>query len=106
MEGDISQKPGYTPEPTKGINHSSLPTNTTPIDPLEPTSPATQHFGPAPVGRIRRRHKQRRVQSTSGSLALDTPVPPNESNRSTELFICCTMYNVRPSFVLDLHDLT
>ena len=30
----------------------------------------------------------------------------NESNRSTELLICVTMYDVLPSFALDLHDLT
>ena len=135
-EDDISEKPGYMPKPKKWINYSGLPTDTAPVDRPEPTSPTTQHFGPAPVGRIHRRHKQRRVQLTNGNLVLDLPVPPklilplrksdketgytrytavtcdpddfenrgfflrqNESNRSTELFICVTMYNVRPSFV-------
>ena len=141
-EDDISEKPGYVPKPKKWVNYSGLPTDTTSIDPLEPTSPTTQHFGPAPVGRVHRRHKQRRVQLTNGNLVLDLPVPPklilplrksdketgytrytavtcdpddfenrgfflrqNESNRSTELFICVTMYNVRPSFALNSHYL-
>ena len=29
----------------------------------------------------------------------------NESNRSIELFVCVTVYSVRPSFALNLHDL-
>ena len=38
---DISEKPGYTPKPKKWINHSGLPTDTTPVDPLESTSATT-----------------------------------------------------------------
>ena len=133
-EDDISEKPKYAPKPKKWINYSDLPTDTTSADPAEPAVPTTQHFGPAPMGRIHRRHKKRRVQLTNGKLVIDLPVPPklilplrksdretgftrytavtcdpddfesrgfflrqNESNRSTELFICVTMYNVRPS---------
>ena len=43
----ISDKPGYMPEPKKWINYSGLQTDATPVDRLEPTSPTTQHFGPA-----------------------------------------------------------
>lgn len=133
-EEDISEKPTYIPKPKKWVNYSGLPTDTTPVDPVESFPPTTQHFGPAPTGRIHRRHKKRRVQLTNGNLVIDLPVPPklilplrksdretgytrytavtcdpddfekrgfflrqNESNRSTELFICVTMYNVRPS---------
>ncbi|KAI0312347.1 glycosyltransferase family 2 protein [Amylostereum chailletii] len=38
---------------------------------------ATLHFGPAPTGRILRRHKtKKRVQLTNGNLVIDLPVPP------------------------------
>lgn len=133
-EDDISEKPKYIPKPKKWINYSDPPVDTTPADPADPALPTTQHFGPAPTGRIHRRHKKRRVHLTNGNLVLDLPVPPklilplrksdketgftrytavtcdpddfekrglflrqNESNRPTELFICVTMYNVRPS---------
>ena len=133
-EDDISEKPKHMPKPKKWINYSGLPTDTTPADPAEPALQTTQHFGPAPTGRIHRRHKKRRVHLTNGNLVIDHPVPPklilplrksdqetgftrytavtcdpddfeksgfflrqNESNRPTELFICVTMYNVRPS---------
>jgi len=33
----------------------------TPANPLEPSMPTTQHFGPVPMGRIHRRHEKRRV---------------------------------------------
>jgi chitin synthase len=37
----------------------------------------TRHFGPAPVGRVTRRHKTtKRVPLTNGNLVLDLPVPP------------------------------
>jgi chitin synthase len=133
-EDDISEKPKYIPKQKKWINYSGLPTDTAPADPVEPAVPTTQHFGPAPMGRIHRRHKKRRIQLTNGNLVMDLPVPPklilplrksdeetgftrytavtcdpddfekqglflrqNESNRSTELFMCVTMYNVRLS---------
>ena len=98
----------------------------------EPDTPLpTRHFGPAPVGRVLRRHKtKKRVQLTNGNLVLDLSVPPklvlprkgepetmktrytavtcdpdefekkgfflrqNEMQRTTELFIVITMYNV------------
>jgi chitin synthase len=45
---------------------------------LEPETPAeTRHFGPAPTGRILRRHKsKKRVQLTNGNLVVDINVPP------------------------------
>ncbi|KAF9644602.1 glycosyltransferase family 2 protein [Thelephora ganbajun] len=129
-EDDISEKPRYVPKSKEWISYSGLPTDATPTDLVESSVSTTQHFGPAPMGRIHRRHKKRRVQLTNGKLVIDLPVPPklilplrksdretgftrytavtcdpddfekrgfflrqNESNRSTELFICVTMYN-------------
>lgn len=38
----------------------------------------TRHFGPAPTGRVLRRHKtKKRVSLTNGNLVVDIPVPPN-----------------------------
>jgi len=136
---DISEKREHMPKPKGWVNYSG--NDRIPTDSIEPAVPTTQHFGPAPMGRIHRRHKKRRVQLTNGNLVMDLPVPPklilplrksdrdtgftrytavtcdpddfekcglflrqNESNRSTELFICVTMYNVSPS-PLDIHDL-
>ncbi|KAI0329711.1 hypothetical protein GY45DRAFT_1435241 [Cubamyces sp. BRFM 1775] len=44
----------------------------------EPETPVTtRHFGPAPTGRVLRRHKtKKRVQLTNGNLVLDLTVPP------------------------------
>lgn len=58
----------YDPEPQTPT--SSL--GTLPEPPLE-----TQHFGPAPAGRVMRRNKtKRRVQLTNGNLIIDLAVPP------------------------------
>jgi len=59
----------YDPEPeTPTSTLNSLPLET----PLE-----TRHFGPAPSGRVLRRHKtKRRVQLTNGNLVVDLNVPP------------------------------
>lgn len=45
---------------------------------LEPEAPVeTRHFGPAPTGRVLRRHKsKKRVQLTNGNLVVDINVPP------------------------------
>ena len=139
-EDDTSEKHKHIPKPKKWVNYSDLSIDTAPADPVEPVLPTTQHFGPAPMGRMHRRHKKRRVQLTNGNLVMDLPVPPklilplrksdretgftrytavtcdpddfekcglflrqNESNRSTELFICVTMYNVRPN-TLELRE--
>lgn len=58
----------YDPVPeTPTSMQSSLPET-----PLE-----TQHFGPAPSGRVARRHKtKKRVQLTNGNFVLDLDVPP------------------------------
>ena len=58
----------YDPEPpTPTSNHTSLPE--TPLD--------TQHFGPAPSGRVLRRHKtKKRVPLTNGNLVVNLVVPP------------------------------
>ena len=59
----------FDPEPeTPTSMVYSLPSET----PLE-----TRHFGPAPTGRVLRRHKsKRRVQLTNGNLVVDVDVPP------------------------------
>lgn len=47
----------------------SLPVSETPLE--------TRHFGPAPTGRVLRRHKtKKRVQLTNGNLVVDLKVPP------------------------------
>lgn len=49
------------------------------LDGAYPTSPLpTRHFGPAPVGRVQRRHKRlkKAVRLTNGNLVLDLNVPP------------------------------
>jgi chitin synthase len=74
-EDDISEKPKYMPKPKKWINFSGLSPDTTSADPVDPVPQTTQHFGPAPTGRIHRRHKKRRVQLTNGNLRIDLPVP-------------------------------
>jgi len=59
----------YDPEP-------ETPTST--LYSLPQEGPAeTRHFGPAPTGRVLRRHKtKRRVQLTNGNLVVDLDVPP------------------------------
>ena len=77
MTGDgTSEKHSSIPKPKKWVNYSGLPGDSTPIDTAESANPTTQHFGPAPMGRIHRRHKKRRVQLTNGNLVMDLPVPP------------------------------
>lgn len=53
-------------------------TPVTSVNFLEPDSIIeTRHFGPAPTGRIHRRHKsKKRVQLTNGNLVVDINVPP------------------------------
>ena len=75
-EEDLSEKPKYMPKPKKWINFSGLSTDTASGDPVDPFPQTTQHFGPAPTGRIHRRNKKRRVQLTNGNLIIDLPVPP------------------------------
>lgn len=64
----VAQNVVYDPVPeTPTSMRSSLPET-----PLE-----TQHFGPAPSGRVARRHKtKKRVQLTNGNFVLDLDVPP------------------------------
>jgi chitin synthase len=49
-----------------------------PYNYLEPDTPVeTRHFGPAPTGRVHRRHKsKKRVQLTNGNLVVDINAPP------------------------------
>ncbi|EIW63419.1 uncharacterized protein TRAVEDRAFT_69433 [Trametes versicolor FP-101664 SS1] len=54
---------------------ASLTTSSSLVEPETPLN--TRHFGPAPSGRILRRHKtKKRVQLTNGNLVLDLTVPP------------------------------
>ena len=49
------------------------------LDGAYPASPLpTRHFGPAPVGRVQRRHKKMKkaVRLTNGNLVVDLNVPP------------------------------
>ncbi|KAF9527275.1 glycosyltransferase family 2 protein [Crepidotus variabilis] len=60
----------YDPEP-------ETPTSTLYSLPPETPQHETRHWGPAPAGRVLRRHKtKRRVQLTNGNLVLDLDVPP------------------------------
>ena len=44
---------------------------------LSSEPPETRHYGPAPTGRVTRRHQTRkRVQLTNGNLVIDLNVPP------------------------------
>ncbi|PIL35857.1 hypothetical protein GSI_01517 [Ganoderma sinense ZZ0214-1] len=59
-------------DPEKVSLAHSASTTTEPETPLP-----TRHFGPAPTGRVLRRHKtKKRVQLTNGNLVLDLSVPP------------------------------
>lgn len=58
----------YDPQP---------PTPTSQLTTLPETPLDTQHFGPAPSGRVLRRHKtKKRVPLTNGNLVLNLDVPP------------------------------
>lgn len=47
------------------------------LDPDPDLPLETRHFGPAPTGRVHRRHKsKKRVQLTNGNLVVDINVPP------------------------------
>ena len=49
----------------------------TSISDFPETPVETRHFGPAPSGRVLRRHKtKKRVQLTNGNLVVELPVPP------------------------------
>lgn len=71
---DISQYadvPGDDDEMEEGERTPSLSTSIESETPIE-----TMHFGPAPIGRVRRRLKKKRVQLTNGNLVVDLSVPP------------------------------
>lgn len=71
---DISQYadvPGEDDEMNEGEKTPSLSTSIDSETPVE-----TMHFGPAPIGRVRRRLKKKRVQLTNGNLVVDLSVPP------------------------------
>ncbi|KAF7976842.1 hypothetical protein HWV62_5542 [Athelia sp. TMB] len=70
-------------EPGTSDGGSSRPTMT-PVSSLHALDPdaalETRHFGPAPTGRVHRRHKsKKRVQLTNGNLVVDIAVPPRLS---------------------------
>lgn len=67
---------GYLPNGDTVIYDPEPETPTSTVYTLPPDE-KTQHFGPAPTGRILRRHKtKRRVHLTNGNLVVDLDVPP------------------------------
>ncbi|KIK67113.1 glycosyltransferase family 2 protein [Collybiopsis luxurians FD-317 M1] len=71
--GNGSSGLGHDPEKMAAYGPLPTPTTTEPITPVE-----TRHFGPAPSGRVTRRHNmKKRVQLTRGNLVIELPVPPN-----------------------------
>ncbi|KAG6372305.1 chitin synthase-domain-containing protein [Boletus reticuloceps] len=68
---DISQYADVPGEDDQGEKTPSLSTSIESETPVE-----TMHFGPAPIGRVRRRLKKKRVQLTNGNLVVDLSVPP------------------------------
>ncbi|KAF8902893.1 chitin synthase-domain-containing protein [Gymnopilus junonius] len=69
---------GYLPNGQTVVYDPEPETPTSTLYSLPPETPLeTRHFGPAPTGRIHRRHKtKRRVQLTNGNLVVDLDVPP------------------------------
>ena len=73
-EYDISHYadvPGDEDDMEEGERTPSLSPSIETETPIE-----TMHFGPAPIGRVRRRLKKKRVQLTNGNLVVDLSVPP------------------------------
>ncbi|KAF9472443.1 glycosyltransferase family 2 protein [Pholiota conissans] len=67
---------GYLPNGQTVLYDPEPETPTSTVYSLPPDE-KTRHFGPAPTGRILRRHKtKRRVQLTNGNLVVDLDVPP------------------------------
>jgi len=67
---------GYLPNGQAVVFDPEPETPTSTIFSLPPEE-KTRHFGPAPTGRVLRRHKtKRRVQLTNGNLVVDLDVPP------------------------------
>jgi len=71
---DISQYADVTGEDDEMDESERTPSLSTSIESETPVE--TMHFGPAPVGRVRRRLKKKRVQLTNGNLVVDLSVPP------------------------------
>lgn len=67
---------GYLPNGDVVVYDPEPETPTSTVYTLPPEE-KTQHFGPAPTGRVLRRHKtKRRVHLTNGNLVVDLDVPP------------------------------
>lgn len=71
---DISQYADVVGEDDEIDEGEKTPSLSTSIDSEVPVE--TMHFGPAPIGRVRRRLKKKRVQLTNGNLVVDLSVPP------------------------------
>ena len=71
---DISQYADVPDEDDEMDESEQTPSLSTSIESETPVE--TMHFGPAPVGRVRRRLKKKRVQLTYGNLVVDLSVPP------------------------------
>lgn len=75
-DGDVADS--LRPWSMRDTEKSSLSSGASTFD-AYPTSPLpTRHFGPAPVGRVHRRHKKfkKAVRLTNGNLVVDLNVPP------------------------------
>ncbi|PPQ93816.1 hypothetical protein CVT25_013526 [Psilocybe cyanescens] len=77
-ESPYYKERGYLPNGHEVVYDPEPETPTSTLYSLPPDQQQeTRHFGPAPVGRILRRHKtKRRVQLTNGNLVVDLDVPP------------------------------
>lgn len=71
---DISQYADVLEEDDETDGGERTPSLSTSIESETPAE--TMHFGPAPIGRVRRRLKKKRVQLTNGNLVVDLNVPP------------------------------
>jgi len=69
---------GYSNVLPQTVVYDPVPDTPTSMRSSLPEAPLeTRHFGPAPSGRVARRHKtKKRVQLTNGNFVLDLDVPP------------------------------
>ncbi|KAI0066085.1 glycosyltransferase family 2 protein [Artomyces pyxidatus] len=81
-EEDYDEKVDYDDDDASSaqsiyLNQPGVPFQLGEQTPVPETPVETRHFGPAPPGRILRRHKtKKRVPLTNGNLVLELPVPP------------------------------
>lgn len=74
-----SSDASYDPKTGQTILYDPVPATPTSTQNSELSAepPETRHYGPAPTGRVTRRHQtKKRVQLTNGNLVVDLNVPP------------------------------